>query len=63
VSRYKYRIVFLDPEGKAEDMAFEFVNSSDARTCDAICRLKKVLHRFTGRDDSQAQRKNGSRRA
>jgi hypothetical protein len=59
VSRYKYKFVFYDPQHQAENMAMEFINSSDARTCDAIGRLKKVIHRFYGRDDDGHPRKNG----
>lgn len=63
VSRYKYKFVFYDPEGIAETLAMDFVNSSDARTCDGIGRLKKVIHRFYGRDDDGRPRgKNGSKR-
>lgn len=63
VSRYKYKFVFYDPHRVAEDMVMEFVNSSDARTCDGIGRLKKVIHRFYGRDDDgRPRRKNGSKR-
>lgn len=63
VSRYKYKFVFYDPDHVAEQMAMDFVNSSDARTCDGIARLKKVIHRFSGRDDDGRPRgKNGSKR-
>lgn len=60
VTRFKYKIRFFDPEHQAEKLAIEFVNSCCADTCDAICRLKKVIHRFSGRDDRK--RKNGNGR-
>jgi hypothetical protein len=51
VSRFKYLIRFYDPDKLAEGLAMEFVNSICADYADAICRLKKVIHRFYGRDD------------
>ena len=55
VSRYKFEISLYDPQGRAEKLAIEYVNSCCADTCDAIRRLKAVIHQFHGRDD----RKNG----
>lgn len=55
VSRYKFEISLYDPQKRAEELAIEYVNSCCADTCDAIRRLKAVIHQFNGRDD----RKNG----
>jgi hypothetical protein len=61
VTRYKYEITFHDPDGRAEALAIEFINSCCADFADAVCRIKKVIHRFHGRDEAQAQKGNGSR--
>lgn len=60
VTRYKYKIRFYDPERRAEGLAMDFVNSCCADTCDGICRLKKVIHRFSGRDDRKRKTGNGA---
>lgn len=59
VTRFKYKIRFYDPEKRAEQLVIDFVNSCCADTCDAICRLKKVIHRFNGRDDKRRKNSNG----
>jgi hypothetical protein len=58
VTRYKYEITFHDPDRRAEELAIEFVNSCCADFADAVCRIKKVVHRFHGRDE---QKGNGAR--
>ena len=61
VTRFKYKIRFYDPEHRAEQLALEFVNSCCADTCDGICRLKKVIHRFSGRDDKRCRNGDDTR--
>ena len=51
-SRYKFRIVLYDPDKRAEQLAVDYTNSCCARQCDAILRLKRVIHKFSGRDDT-----------
>ena len=40
----KFQFVFEDPEGKAEDLALEFVNSDIRKYDDEIRSLKKVIY-------------------
>ena len=59
-TRFKYEIVFYDPDNKAEDLALKYVNACCADHADAVRRLKLVSHKFSGRDDD-SRRRSGSR--
>jgi len=61
VSRYKFEFTFYDPACTAEQLAMDFVNSCCADFADAICRLKKVIHRFHGRDPTEKNRGSNGR--
>jgi hypothetical protein len=56
-SRYRYRFVFDDPEGQADELALEFVNSEISRYCAAVVTLKSVIANFSSRrpEDSHAR--------
>ena len=60
VSRFKYKIRFYDPTKRAERLAIDFVNSDCADYADAICRLKKIIHKFYGRDEERKNSRNGA---
>jgi hypothetical protein len=61
VTRTKFEFVFLDPEKRCEQLALDFVNDRCHRYADAIARLKKVIHRFHGRDFGDKRGKTGAR--
>jgi len=49
LDRVHFEFEFYDPDGRAETLALEFINSSEHGFADAVCRLKKVIHRFSGK--------------
>ena len=56
VTKYKFRFRFYDPRHLCEGLAMAFINSCCHDFADAVCRIKKALHKFTGRGETQ---KNG----
>lgn len=51
ITQWRYRFSFYDEENLAEAYTNEFVNSQCADYADAVSRLKKVIHRFSGRNE------------
>ena len=68
VTKFKFSFTFYDPKGWAEAAALNYVNGvcdvSPAEFADAQRRLKSVIHRFDGRDDTpNGKSSNGTQRS